>query len=118
MHNITKKLNIGVRKDWIEEPNLNMNIELVDNIIKQIEKTISTYHRLQRNGIILLLKKLKKGNLKYIPGNILRNKLSPVSLYTQLIDSYEKEKDIQDIFGDTYMKSLIILNEFIDLKDE
>lgn len=138
-HYIINFLNQKIDPKFKEEPNINENLILINNIIQKIididNKFDLYFHKLHRKGILYLINELKI-YLNYIPTNILRNELSPINNYIEITnyiainyklfninepqnniqdDCIQKQKSIE-LLGKEYLKSLTILNYFINLE--
>jgi hypothetical protein len=120
--NITEKFNVNVMEHLRTIPDINMNFRLIDtSIIDMHTYVYADYHYLQQKGILYLLKKLRDGNLKYVPTDVLRNHLGNLNLYLDLLSQFkykeiENTGDINLIFQNTYYQTLVSLNYLIDMK--
>ena len=72
-------------------------------------------HRLHRKGIITLFKMLKLYNLKYIPIEILKKKLNPLTIYINL--QQEFQNDLKSKYRIQKMEK-IFLNKFKRIRND
>lgn len=140
-HYITNFLNQNIDPKFIEKPNIDENLLIIDNIIQKIididNKFDLYFHKLHRKGMLYLINELKI-YLNYIPTNILRNEFSPINNYIEITnyiannyklfdpnktqnnivekDNCIKKQKTIELLGKEYLKSLTILNYFINLE--
>lgn len=122
---ITHQLLASIMPHWRRFPDVKDNEHIIFKIQNELKICLYKDHSLHRKGMSCLLNELSEGNLKYIPTDVLRNKMCPILTYIELQNEFykneslkEENSGIEKIFEKCYLQSLVSLNFLIGMKDE
>jgi len=97
------------------------NLQSYNDSIKSLRQITFSDFKSQSNGVLRLLTMIHDYNmLENIPTEIFKNTLTPLYTYVDMINEFEKNNlhyvIIQDLFEDTYMRTLENLNYYLSFK--